>query len=126
MGSTDQVTIPSVVLFDGVCNLCNGWVKFIISRDNKRQFGFAALQSEYARKQLTQFGNDPSRIYSIILIHQNTLLHKSDAVLEIFFLLGGFWKLFYVFKILPTFLEIGYMMLSHITAMEFLASRSLA
>ena len=101
MGSPDPINSQRIILFDGVCNLCNGWVKFVIQRDNKNHFKFTPLQSESGKQLLIRFGYETAKLSSIILIGKKKLYHKSDAVLEIFFILGGFWKAFYVFKILP-------------------------
>jgi predicted DCC family thiol-disulfide oxidoreductase YuxK len=90
-----------IIFFDGVCNLCNGFVQFIIKRDRSAKFRFASLQSEYARARLTQAHRDPDELYSIIFMDGTNLLERSDAVLEIARHLGGAWPLLTAFKILP-------------------------
>jgi predicted DCC family thiol-disulfide oxidoreductase YuxK len=90
-----------IIFFDGVCNLCNGFVQFIIKRDRSAKFRFASLQSEYARARLTQAHRDPGELYSIIFMDGTNLLERSDAVLEIARHLGGPWSLLTSFKILP-------------------------
>ena len=73
-----------IILFDGVCNLCNGAVKFIIKRDHNDTFRFAALQSESGRNFLAERNIDPEDIDSIILIEPNVAYYtKSTAALEI-------------------------------------------
>lgn len=73
-----------IILFDGVCNLCNGAVKFIIKRDHNDTFRFAALQSESGRKLLAERNIDTEDIDSIILIEPNVAYYtKSTAALEI-------------------------------------------
>jgi predicted DCC family thiol-disulfide oxidoreductase YuxK len=73
-----------IILFDGVCNLCNGAVQFIIKRDHNDMFRFAALQSETGRKLLTERNIDTEAIDSIILIEPNVAYYtKSTAALEI-------------------------------------------
>ena len=89
-----------LVLFDGVCNLCNGTVAFIIKKDSNKQFRFAALQSKTGKKSGEKY-NIPSEIDSIILIYKNHIFYKSDAVLEIAGLLPFPWKLASMFKIIP-------------------------
>ena len=88
-----------LILFDGICNLCNGWVQFIIKHDKKKQFRFGALQSEAAQNILKV--QSLHNINSVVLIMNGKAYTQSSAVLEIFRLLGFPWKLLYVFKILP-------------------------
>lgn len=90
-------------MFDGVCNLCNGSVQFIIKRDKASQFHFAALQSHYGQLQLTKLGIPPSSLQSIVLIKDGQFYQRSNAVLEIARMLGGFWSLLYVLKLIPRF-----------------------
>lgn len=92
---------PILVLFDGVCNLCSGLVKFIIKRDPKGKFRFASLQSEHGRSQLLRFHLDPEKLYSIIVIHHERMLQRSEAALYIAKHLGTPWNLLTAFKILP-------------------------
>ncbi|HKI89885.1 MAG TPA: DCC1-like thiol-disulfide oxidoreductase family protein [Draconibacterium sp.] len=89
-----------LVLFDGVCNLCNGTVDFIIKRKNKTPFLFVALQSE-AGKKLAERYHIPPDIDSVILINNNNVFIESEAVLEIARLLPNPWKLATVFRIIP-------------------------
>lgn len=73
-----------IILFDGVCNLCNVAVQFIIKRDHNDIFRFAALQSETGRKLLAERNIDTEDIDSIILIEPNVAYYtKSTAALEI-------------------------------------------
>jgi predicted DCC family thiol-disulfide oxidoreductase YuxK len=94
-----------VVLFDGVCNLCNGSVLFIIKRDPKKTFSFSALQSEFAREQLLKRGLDPTRLHSIIVIHNENVYQRSRAALEIARRLSGPWPILYIFIIIPPFIR---------------------
>ncbi|MCB0491023.1 MAG: thiol-disulfide oxidoreductase DCC family protein [Cyclobacteriaceae bacterium] len=104
MGAPDTVVNP-VVLFDGVCNLCNGSVQFIIKRDKAGKFLFAALQSQYGQAQLDQLGISSTSLQSIVLIKGDQFYQRSNAVLEIAKMLGGLWSLLYVFKIVPAFVR---------------------
>ncbi|MCK5637664.1 MAG: DUF393 domain-containing protein [Flavobacteriaceae bacterium] len=90
-----------IILFDGVCNLCNGSVQFILKHDCKKQFLFASLQSDAAAKLLLQLNNKNNELKSLILIEGNKIYKKSDAVLKIARRLDPFWNVFYVFKIIP-------------------------
>lgn len=95
--------VKAVILFDGVCNLCNGSVQFIIKRDVNSQFQFAALQSAYGQGQLNKLNIPANALQSIVLIKKDKYYQRSNAVLEISRMLGGFWSVLYVFKIIPTF-----------------------
>lgn len=92
-----------VILFDGVCNLCNGFVQFLIKRDPKAKFKFASLQSAYGKSQLVRFNLDPEILHSIVVIDGETVHQRSDAALHIAYHLGGGWKIVSVFKVLPRF-----------------------
>jgi predicted DCC family thiol-disulfide oxidoreductase YuxK len=92
-----------VVLFDGVCNLCNGAVQFIIKRDRASKFLFASLQSNFGQSQLLKFGLDPSKLHSIIVLDDGKLYERSDAALKIVSRLAQPWPLFAAFRIFPRF-----------------------
>jgi len=72
-----------VILFDGVCNLCNSTVNFIIERDISNQFKFASLQSEYGKNELIKLGHSQTSFSTIILIEENKIYYKSTAILKI-------------------------------------------
>ena len=95
----------SIILFDGVCNLCNGSVNFIIDRDKKNKFRFASLQSAQGRELLGSFGFPTDRYESIILIQDGVLRKKSTAILHICKQLSGLWPLFFGFILLPAFIR---------------------
>ena len=91
-----------IILFDGVCNLCNGAVQFIIQRDKKDVFRFVALQSELGIEICKYIGIDQQKIDSIILYKPAVAYYyKSTAVLEIATEIGGFYGLLGIFKVLP-------------------------
>ncbi len=91
----------NILLFDGVCNLCNGLVLFIIRRDKKNKFTFASLQSDGGRQQLNRVGLDNFELKSLILIIAGKYYVKSTAVLKLLKELGGIWSIFYLFMIIP-------------------------
>ena len=93
--------MENVILFDGVCNLCNGLVRFIIKRDKERKFKFASLQSETGQQRLGQFGLEKNEFESFVLIRDDKYYLKSTGVLKMLRELGGIWKLFYVFIFIP-------------------------
>ncbi len=95
----------SIILFDGVCNLCNDSIQFIIKRDQKHRFVFSSLQSDAAQDILLQFQLDNSNLDSIILIENGVIHHKSTAILKISRQLSGIWKLSYAFIIVPKFIR---------------------
>ena len=90
----------AVVLFDGVCNLCNASVIFTIKRDRKNCFMFASLQSA-AGKQLAEKHGIPPSFNSFVLIDNGTAYTQSTAALRVLKKLRSFWALLYVFIIIP-------------------------
>lgn len=91
-----------IILFDGICNLCNTTVQKIIKKDSKNSFIFAALQSNIGKKIITKLNIDLSKIDSIILYEQGSSYHiKSSAVLKIMNEFGGFWKVSQILFLLP-------------------------
>lgn len=91
-----------IILFDGVCNLCNSAIQFVIKHDKKNIYKFAALQSDVAKLLLNERGIDSSQIDSIILIDPNIAYYtKSAAALEIGKSFGGGWRLLGVFRWVP-------------------------
>jgi predicted DCC family thiol-disulfide oxidoreductase YuxK len=94
-----------IILFDGVCNLCNTSVTYVIKRDKKDLFRFCALQVEPGVSLLKKYKVDSSKTDSIILIENNKAYVKSTAALKIARQLGGAYPLLYGFIILPAFLR---------------------
>lgn len=94
------MTNNPLVLFDGVCNLCNGTVDFMLKRDPKKQFRFVPLQTEQGEITRKKFSIQ-DEVDSVILIHKEEVFYESDAVLEIARLLPAPWKWAVVFKIVP-------------------------
>jgi predicted DCC family thiol-disulfide oxidoreductase YuxK len=81
-----------VLLYDGVCALCNGAVRWILEQDQRGEFRFAALQSEYARGELGTRGLDADALATVYLIADGKLYSRSRAAIEIGRRLGGVWK----------------------------------
>lgn len=90
-----------VILFDGVCNLCNGAVQFVVKRDKKKMFRFASLQSESGQELLNKFNLPTDDFGSFVLITGDNYLIKSSAALNVLKGLGGLWQMFYAFIIVP-------------------------
>ena len=84
-----------VVLFDGVCNLCESTVRFIIARDRRSQFRFASLQSDVARELAAPFDDAHDELSSVLLIEDGRIYSKARAGLRIARRLDGAWPLFY-------------------------------
>ncbi|XP_010545773.1 PREDICTED: DCC family protein At1g52590, chloroplastic [Tarenaya hassleriana] len=78
----DQDKRP-IMLFDGVCNLCNGGVKFVRDHDRNRRIRFEALQSEAGKRLLMRSGRAPDDISSVVLVEKDRSYTKSEAVLKI-------------------------------------------
>ncbi|TAD96888.1 MAG: thiol-disulfide oxidoreductase DCC family protein [Bacteroidetes bacterium] len=90
-----------ILLFDGVCNLCDSIVQFIIKADPEGKFMFASLQSEKGQELLKKFGFPTENFDSFVLIDQEKSAEKSTAALQVLKKLGGFWQLFYIFILIP-------------------------
>ncbi len=92
-----------IILFDGVCNLCNSSVTKVIQYDKKDTFRFASLQSDLGKKILDHLKIDPTKTDSIILYEPNQAYYiKSAAALQIMKEFSGWWKLTQIFTILPS------------------------
>lgn len=94
----------NIILFDGECNFCDRSVQFIIKRDSKAVFKFAALQSD-AGKEIVRKFNIPSNIDSVILVDNNHYYIKSTAALRISKKFTGAWSLLYCLVIFPSSLR---------------------
>jgi len=94
-----------VVLFDGVCNLCNGSVQFIIARDPAAHFRFAPLESEVARRMLAGAAASGPLPDSVALIEHGRVYTRSDAALRIVRGLRFPWPLMYVLIVVPGWLR---------------------
>lgn len=95
-----------IILFDGVCNLCNASVQWIIRHDKKDRFRFASLQSETG-KYWTEKYNLSEDIKSVVLISNGRAFTKSSAALRIAGKCSGLWKLWYAGLIVPPFIRDG-------------------
>ena len=89
------------ILFDGVCNLCHGFVRFVLARDRRAQFRFASLQSEAARVLLHAHGLNADQLNSVVLVADGRVWQKSDAALEITRHLDGIWSWGAALRVFP-------------------------
>ena len=106
MGSDIEIS-KSVILFDGYCNLCNSQVNSILRFDSKKFFYFSNLDSSFSKKVIKENKVESLEGKTIILYHNNKIIIKSNAAIKIAYLLGGFFKIFIIFKILPNFIRDG-------------------
>ena len=90
-----------ILLFDGVCNLCNGAVQFVIKYGSKNTLRFTALQSETGQQILEHFNLPKEEIFSVILVENEQVYVRSSAALRMYKNMGGFWSLMYFFIIIP-------------------------
>jgi predicted DCC family thiol-disulfide oxidoreductase YuxK len=92
---------PPVIFFDGVCNLCQGAVRFVILRDRAARFRFAPLQSDGHRAQFAVTGRVGEPMDTVILVEDGRRYERSTAALRIARHLDGVWPLLYVFIVIP-------------------------
>ena len=90
-----------IIIFDGVCNFCNGAVNFIIKRDKYKRFMFTPMQSHFSKTLIEKSQREEINLDTIILIKNNIVFVRSEAALEIVKDLRGLWFLIGVFKIIP-------------------------
>ena len=92
--------VDRIILFDGVCNLCNNSVKFIIKRDTSGYFKFASLQGETGQRLLKKHSLNYD-LNSFLLIEKEKVYIKSSAALRVCSQLGGAWRILSIFRFLP-------------------------
>lgn len=90
-----------IVLFDGVCNLCDRTVRWITQRDKEGQFRFIALQSEQGKQVLLHLNLPEKESNSVIYINHQGIFTRSNAVLEILHHMNNGWSRFYFLHIVP-------------------------
>jgi predicted DCC family thiol-disulfide oxidoreductase YuxK len=95
-----------IVLYDGVCGLCNRLVQFLLKRDTHDRFRFASLQSDFTAQALRRHGLDPADLDTVYVIRdfgqsRERLLARSDAVLFMLNRLGGIWRVTALGQVLP-------------------------
>ena len=102
-----RMSSQPIILFDGICNLCNRAVSFVIKRDKKSRIRFAALQTNSGKQLLEQYNLPTQSFNSLILIEKGIVYTQSTAVLKICKHLNGLWPLLYGLIILPKFSRNG-------------------
>lgn len=99
-----------LILFDGVCGLCNGLARFVLPRDRKDRFRFAPLQSDFARSMLARFGRNADDLDTFYVIEhydgpRARALDRDRAAIFVLERLGFPWVLAWVFNVVPRFLR---------------------
>lgn len=95
-----------IILFDGVCNLCESSVQFIIKHDKNDVFRFVSIQSDLGQKITNHLGIDVSKVDSVILyIPNSTYFTKANAALKIAKNLSGIISIIGYFNFLPDFIK---------------------
>lgn len=107
-----------LVLYDGVCALCNGIVRFLVDRDRDDRFRFLALQSDVGRAVVRARGGDPDEVSTLYVITapgrpDEKMLVRGRAGIRAMSAAGGAWRLLHALRILPTFLlDLGYRLIA--------------
>lgn len=96
-----------ILFFDGVCNLCNGSVQWILRHDQQHTIQFAALQSAAAQLKLEPHGINPQKLESMLLLENGVVYTHSDAALHLARALGAPWSWAFVFMVVPKFIRDG-------------------
>lgn len=94
-----------ILLFDGVCNLCNRLVMFVIRRDKNASIRFASLQSEAGKSLLSAAGLNPETADTVVYLSGDKTFLRSTAILNLLNDLGGGWRLFYSLIIIPPYIR---------------------
>ena len=93
---------PAIIVFDGHCVLCSHWVGFLLKRDTRAHFQFAAMQSETGRQILIDAGLDPDNPSSFVLIADAAVLRETTAIISVFNALNAPWPaIAAMMKIIP-------------------------
>ncbi len=96
-----QAIPNNIVIFDGVCNLCNGFVQRLIKIDKSHKLQFVSLQSPVAIALLAQHHYNAHELQTVVFVKNGKLYIKSNAILAIAKTVGGLWQLLYCGKIIP-------------------------
>jgi predicted DCC family thiol-disulfide oxidoreductase YuxK len=98
--------MPAVVVFDGVCVLCNGWIRFLLRRDREHRYHFAAMQTPAGRALLERHGLDPDDPVSLLLVDGQGAWTDTDAIARVLAGLGAPWRLLsWLITLVPRFVR---------------------
>ncbi len=95
----------SIIVFDGVCHLCSGWVRFLLRRDRAGRYRFAAMQTPAGRGLLVDNGLDPDDPVSFLLLDDGRVRTDSDAIIAVLASLGGAWRMVNALRLVPVLLR---------------------
>jgi len=95
----------TVILYDGLCCLCNRTIHFLLKIDHQAFLNFAALQSSTAKSLLEQVDHSRPLPDGVVLIHNGKIYTESDAALKSLQLIGGIWKLVAMLRYIPNFIR---------------------
>ncbi len=90
-----------MIVFDGVCVLCNGWVRFLLRHDRAGRYRYATMQSATGRELLAAHGLDPDDPVSFLLVEGGRTRTDTEAVVEVLAGLGGFWGIARLLRAIP-------------------------
>lgn len=90
-----------IVVFDGVCRLCSGWVRFLLKHDRSGRIRFAAMQGAHGRALLQRHGLDPDDPLSFLWVDGGSAYRNSDAIVRLLSSLGGAWRLADGMRVVP-------------------------
>lgn len=117
--SASQKAAHDLILYDGVCGLCHRFVQFILARDSRDHFRFAALQSPVGREAVLRHGGNPDAVSTVYLIENwdtdnEHVRVRGKAALHALDKLGGGWRILGILRFLPAFLlNLGYAVVAH-------------
>lgn len=103
--TSPQTTDDHVIVFDGVCVLCSGWVHFLLRVDRAARYRFASMQSQSGRNLLASHGLDADDPVSFLLVTPSRAWTDSDAILRVLIGLGGAWRMAAALRVLPRFVR---------------------
>ena len=98
---------PWLILFDGICGWCTGWVRFLIEHDSHRRLQFAPLQSPIGQHLLATYNFPQENFSTFVLVTSDNYFTKSTAALLIVRRLGGLLSFLYAFIVIPKILRDG-------------------
>jgi predicted DCC family thiol-disulfide oxidoreductase YuxK len=94
-----------IILFDGVCNLCNRSIQFVIKHDKNHVFRFASLQGEFGKKVVKNFHLTQQNYDSFLLLQKGKIYQKSTGALMVAKQFSGAWKMVYLLIVVPSFIR---------------------
>ena len=98
---SNEMSGHAIIVFDGVCALCNGWVRFLLRHDREQRYRYAAMQSDSGRQLLAAHGLDPDDPSSFLLIEHGQAWTDTDAIRRVVVGLGGIWRIAHALALLP-------------------------